>query len=90
MEHFFNSRAGGCDCNGEMCDRVLERDGMCMEQDGTIVVAAWGTVFEVTLDGTADVGQLASYLVVTAGVEIDVKEVISTVRDGNLSVFEAR
>lgn len=41
-----------------------------MEADTAIGVGAVCTVFEVTLDGTTDSCQLATYLVVTAGEEI--------------------
>jgi hypothetical protein len=72
-----------------MCDRMLERDAACVEGDGAVVVAAGSTIFEVAFDGATDVGQLATNLVVTAGVEVDIEEVIAAIGDGHLAVFEA-
>ena len=69
---------------------MFEGDEACVEGDGAVVVAARGTVLEVALDRAADVGELAANLVMTAGVEVDVEEVIATLGNSDFAVLKAR
>lgn len=46
-----------------------------MEADGGIGIAAWIAVFQVATDGTTDMRQLATYLVVTTCKQFDFKQI---------------
>ena len=68
---------------------MLKADCVCVESDATIGVAARCTIFEVALDRTSDVGQLAADLMVPAGMQIYVEQVVSAIADSNCMIFEA-
>ena len=48
-----------------MSDRMFERNATGMEGDGAIFVATRSAILEVALDGTTNIGQLATDLMVT-------------------------
>ena len=57
------------------------------ETDPAVRIGTLGSVFKVSFDGTAHVGELAANLVMTAGVQFDFQQVI-TLRGLNQGVFE--
>lgn len=89
MEHFFDGGRGGSDGDGQMGYRMLKGDGVGMERDGAVVIAAGSAIFEVTLNGAADISQLTTNLMVTTCMQVDVEEMIAAVGDRYLAVFEA-
>ena len=66
-----------------------EADGPGVEGDAAVRVGARRSVLEVALDGAADVGQLAADLVVTAGEEFHLDQVIA-LRTLEIRVLELR
>ena len=48
-----------------------------MEGYATVGIGAWGTIFQVAADGAAHFGQLAAYLVVTTGVQVDLQQPVA-------------
>ena len=67
-----------------------------MQADTAIGIGATGTVFQVALDGATDSCQLATYLVVTSGLEVDFQEAVvlathegAVGEDGLLGLFIA-
>jgi hypothetical protein len=47
-----------------------ECDSSCMKANAAIRIGAGRTVFQIPLDGTSHLGQLASYLMVATGLQV--------------------
>lgn len=54
-----------------------EGDASCMERNSAIRVGTWGAIFQITLDWSSKVGQLAAYLMMTASQKFDFYEGVS-------------
>ena len=81
------------DDNFFFADRMDEMHGVAEEGDAAVGVAALGAILEVTLDGAADFGELATDLVVAPCLEIHLDEIVVVgmaddfvVEDGFLAV----
>ena len=51
-------------------------DGAGMQADAAVGIGAVGPVLEIPFDGTANLGQLDAYLVVSSGLQADLQQVI--------------
>lgn len=71
-----------------VADGVVETEETGVEGDAAVGIGAGIAVFEVTLDGATHVGQLAAYLVVAAGVELNLEEVVAAGGGGEETVVE--
>ena len=58
---------------------MCEGEGVGLQTDASVGIAAGEAVFEVAFDGTAYLGELTAYLVMTACLEVDFKEVVIVV-----------
>ncbi len=74
---FPGGRNRGFEGDFRLLHRVDEPDGAGVERDASVGVGAGSAVLEVALDGAADVGELAADLVMTAGEEFHLDQMIA-------------
>ena len=67
---------------------MLKTDGVSVERDTAIGIGARGSIFEVASYGASYVRELASYLVVAAGVEVYLYEVVAARGGGEQAIVE--
>ena len=68
--------------------RMDKRDAPRVKRDAAVGVGTRRTIFQITLDGTANVGQLTAHLVVAARVKIDLQQMVATVGDSQQAIVE--
>ena len=57
-------------------NRMHERDGAGMQTDAAIGIGTFGSIFQIAFDGATNFCQLATNLMMTAGLEINFKQKI--------------
>lgn len=80
--------------NGSLNDERFFTDGMDktdlpgMKTDAAVGIAPWRTILEIALDDTADMGKLASNLVMTTGMEINFEEAVAPLGGGQEAIVQ--
>ena len=71
-----------------VADGVFEFQAVGVERDAAVGVGARGSILEVALNWASHVGQLTPYLVVTAGVELYLQQMVTARRNGLQPIVE--
>lgn len=90
IKHTLNVGTRSGDCQLSMRYGMGERQCAGMERDAAVGIAARCTVLEVAFDRTADVCQLATYLVVAAGMQVNLQKGVAPVADTDNTIVERR
>ena len=71
-------RSGSRNGDGLVAYRMVKLESEGMQGDAAVGVGTGGIIFEVAFDGTPQVGQLATDLMVATGVELYFEQIVAS------------